>query len=85
MVKKLILFFKWEVVVLKLEDKGMTLVETLFAFIVYVNIIVLLLSLYNQMILNTEKISTNIQKIEDKEVIVLQECSLEDVIKMVLH
>lgn len=63
----------------------MTLVETLFAFIVYVNIIVLLLSLYNQMILNTEKISTNIQKIEDKEVIVLQECSLEDVIKMVLH
>ena len=85
MVKKLILFFKWEVVVLKLEDKGMTLVETLFAFIVYVNIIVLLLSLYNQMILNTEKISTSIQKIEDKEVIVLQECSLEDVIKMVLH
>lgn len=70
---------------MKLEDKGMTLVETLFAFIVYVNIIVLLLSLYNQMILNTEKISTNIQKIEDKEVIVLQECSLEDVIKMVLH
>ncbi|MEE0967145.1 MAG: hypothetical protein U0L85_08880 [Bacilli bacterium] len=63
----------------------MTLVETLFAFIVYVNIIVLLLSLYNQMILNTEKISTSIQKIEDKEVIVLQECSLEDVIKMVLH
>ena len=63
----------------------MTLVETLFAFIVYVNIIVLLLSLYNQMILNTEKISTNIQKIEDKEVIVLEECSLEDVIKMVLH
>ena len=72
-------------VVLKLEDKGMTLVETLFAFIVYVNIIVLLLSLYNQMILNTEKISTSIQKIEDKEVIVLEECSLEDVIKMVLH
>lgn len=70
---------------MKLEDKGMTLVETLFAFIVYVNIIVLLLSLYNQMILNTEKISTSIQKIEDKEVIVLQECSLEDVIKMVLH
>lgn len=63
----------------------MTLVETLFAFIVYVNIIVLLLSLYNQMILNTEKISTSIQKIEDKEVIVLEECSLEDVIKMVLH
>lgn len=70
---------------MKLEDKGMTLVETLFAFIVYVNIIVLLLSLYNQMILNTEKISTSIQKIEDKEVIVLEECSLEDVIKMVLH
>lgn len=70
---------------MKLEDKGMTLVETLFAFIVYVNIIVLLLSLYNQMILNTEKISTSIQKIEDKEVIILQECSLEDVIKMVLH
>lgn len=37
------------------------------------------------MILNTEKISTSIQKIEDKEVIVLEECSLEDVIKMVLH
>ncbi len=66
-----------------LSKKGMTLIESLFAFSIYITILTLFISFFTQG-LNTEKrLKKNINN-TDKEVITLDQDSLEKAIKQVL-
>lgn len=70
---------------MKLDKKGFTLIETLLAFMIYVQVIVLLISLYNQSILSSKKLIDKIEKVEKEEVILLEEYTLKELIEEVLH
>lgn len=78
------MFFKLGVVVLTLNNKGMTLIETLFAFSIYITVIVLFVSLLTKG-LQTKQRLTNQQYLNTKEVSILKQNTLEEVIKGVLH
>lgn len=70
---------------MKLDKKGFTLIETLFAFMIYVQVIVILISLYNQSILSSKRLIDKIEKVEKEEVILLEEYTLKELIEEVLH
>lgn len=78
------MFFKLGVVVLTLNNKGMTLIETLFAFSIYITVIVLFISLLTKG-LQTKQRLTNQQYLNTKEVSISKQNTLEEVIKGVLH
>lgn len=78
------MFFKLGVVVLTLNNKGMTLIETLFAFSIYITVIVLFVSLLTKGLQTMQRL-TNQQYLNTKEVSISKQNTLEEVIKGVLH
>jgi type II secretory pathway pseudopilin PulG len=72
------------VVVLTLNNKGMTLIETLFAFSIYITVIVLFVSLLTKGLQTMQRL-TNQQYLNTKEVSISKQNTLEEVIKGVLH
>ena len=52
---------------------------------IYVQVIVILISLYNQSILSSKKLIDKIEKVEKEEVILLEEYTLKELIEEDLH
>ena len=52
---------------------------------IYVQVIVILISLYNQSILSSKRLIDKIEKVEKEEVILLEEYTLKELIEEVLH
>lgn len=72
-----------------LNNKGMTLIETLMAFSIFVTVIVLILTLYSSAIDHHYKVNQNYQeyvsKQQIKEISLWQSTDLSNSIKEVLH
>lgn len=85
MVVLMILFFRLGVVLLKLDNKGMTLIESLFAFLIYINIICLLISIISLSIKSDSRFNQYINKIDRMEVLSLNIEDYAQIIEMVLH
>lgn len=85
MVVLMILFFRLGMVLLKLDNKGMTLIESLFAFLIYINIICLLISIISLSIKSDNRFNQYINKIDRMEVLSLNIEDYAQIIEMVLH
>lgn len=68
-----------------LNHKGFTLLETLFAFCIYLCIILLITSVIQNVQIDKKKVSQLYNEIRIKEEIVLKESDIAEAIKMVLH
>lgn len=63
----------------------MTLIESLFAFLIYMQVIILLLSLFSQSIKASIRVERYIEKEVKQESYISNIESIEDIIKKVLH
>lgn len=80
-----ILFFKWEVDVMRLDNKGMSLAQSLLGFFIYVNIIVFLLSLFNSYLCSNHRIINYKDSLKQEEELSLKIESFQEIIEEVLH
>jgi len=72
------------VAVLKLDKKGMTLIESLFAFLIYVHVIVLLISLFSQSLKAEQRIEVYMNNILSEEVNLSKSNTIEKIKEEVL-
>lgn len=77
------MFFKLGVDALMLDNKGNTLIESLFAFAIYVTIVVIFVGLLSKGIEIEKRLSKSI--INSKEVYISQQDTLENTIKEALR
>lgn len=70
---------------MRLGNKGMTLLESLFAFLIYLQVIIMLLTLFSSSMKANKTIESYIDKEVNKEVYISNIDSIEDIIEMVLH
>lgn len=72
-------------VVIMFNNKGSTLIESLFAFQIYITVIILLVSLFVQLFQGEIRISNHYKYIQNKEVKILYKENFTEIIEEVLH
>lgn len=70
---------------MKSDNKGFTLIESLFGFFIYINIIVMFITLMCRLFDVEDRIIKGLNDINDKEEIQLIEKEFKEIIEMVLH
>ena len=79
------LCFKLEVGVFMLNRKGMTLIESLLAFEIYVTVVIVMVSLYINLYNSEIQLKNNYSNILEKETELSNQDELTETIEMVLH
>ena len=70
---------------MRLDNKGMSLAQSLLGFFIYVNIIVFLLSLFNSYLCSNHRIINYKDSLKQEEELSLKIESFQEIIEEVLH